>query len=259
MSKSMKTKILTAVVLIAVALPPLIVGGIPLRILIFSVAALTSYEIIALRGNKTNWPLIIFLFLSIVAMYNVPSEYYPAAVGIFIVVLFMIVLFNPSVQIEDITYIFIISTMITLALKGVIHIYMYGGKVMIFVALACFCCDSGAYFFGVSFGKHKLIPRISPKKTWEGAIGGYFSGLIISLIFGLNFVKDLPPLLIWEAAIILPFAAEIGDLAFSSIKRHYGVKDYGSIFPGHGGMLDRIDSLVFCLMIFNSLLLFWEL
>lgn len=260
MSKSMKQRILTGVLLIAIAVPPLVIGGIPLRILIFSVAALASYEIIALRDCTSEWSMIIFLFISIVCMYNVPPQMYPAALAAFITILFLIMLFNKKWQIDDIAYIFIISTIITLALKGVIHIYEYSGLVMIYVAFACYFCDTGAYFFGSFFGKHKMIPRISPKKTWEGAIGGYLTGAFTSLLFGLTLCSQyLPTELIYTASFLLPAIAEIGDLFFSSIKRHYGVKDFGSIFPGHGGVLDRIDSLVFCLMAFNALLLLWRI
>jgi phosphatidate cytidylyltransferase len=256
----MKQRIITALVLILVCLPPLYFGGVSLRILIFSVAALASYEMVSITGDpkKPNWGMILFLFASIVVQYNVPEDYFPMASAFLVIVLFTIVILDARQKLADVAYIYITSSIITLALEGIVRIYdHYGGMVMIFVAFACFGCDTGAYFFGIAMGRHKMCPRISPKKTWEGSIGGYVSGALLSLFFGLLYVKVLPQSLIITASLTLPVIAQIGDLSFSLIKRYYGVKDFGSIFPGHGGLLDRIDSLLFCLMFFNGLLLLW--
>ena len=103
-------------------------------------------------------------------------------------------------------------------------------------------CDMGAYFTGSTFGKHKLCPEISPHKTVEGAAGGIFSSIIVTVILGLCFKKSL-------AAIILltvPFCilGMVGDLFASAIKRAAGIKDYGNLIPGHGGIMDRVDSII---------------
>lgn len=132
-----------------------------------------------------------------------------------------------------------------------------GWMLMLYIAAACYLCDTGAYFFGVAFGKHKMIPEISPNKTWEGSAGGYFSGLIGSLLVGYFGLKELPFTLILCGSLILPLVAQIGDLAFSSIKRNFKIKDFGNLLPGHGGILDRVDSLIFCLMVFNALMIIW--
>ena len=101
-----------------------------------------------------------------------------------------------------------------------------------------------------------MIPRISPKKTWEGAFGGWLTGMVLSLLVGILLIKNININIgfILINSFMLPIIAQIGDLSFSAIKRHYGVKDFGSIFPGHGGVLDRLDSLLFCLMFINSVL-----
>ena len=119
------------------------------------------------------------------------------------------------------------------------------------ILLATYLTDTGAYFAGRFFGRHKLNERISPKKTIEGAIGGYLFGAIGSFLFGYFMVLDLFPL--WYISLIsctMPLAGQLGDLSFSAVKRHFNVKDFGTIFPGHGGVLDRIDSLIFNLLIF---------
>ena len=117
-------------------------------------------------------------------------------------------------------------------------------------------CDIGAYFVGVSMGKTKLCPAISPKKTVEGAIGGIVSsaivGLVITLCFGL-YDKILPVMLL-----TIPFciAGMAGDLFASIIKRKVGIKDYGDLIPGHGGVLDRVDSILFIApLVFSAIFL----
>lgn len=111
--------------------------------------------------------------------------------------------------------------------------------------------DSGAYFAGRFLGKHKLCEAISPKKTIEGAVGGLISGFVASILIGFIFTwiyKDVTinfvPLII--IGLINPVISIFGDLTFSIIKRSCNVKDYGSIMPGHGGMLDRFDSIILC-------------
>ncbi|HZJ86660.1 MAG TPA: phosphatidate cytidylyltransferase, partial [Erysipelothrix sp.] len=107
-------------------------------------------------------------------------------------------------------------------------------------------------FGGSLFGKHKLIERISPNKTVEGAITGYIASVILSLLFARIFI-ELDQTLIYSVSFIIPIISQLGDLTFSMIKRHYGIKDFGYIFPGHGGVLDRIDSIIFSLIAFNML------
>ena len=111
--------------------------------------------------------------------------------------------------------------------------------------------DAGGFFIGASFGKHKLCPKISPKKTVEGAIGGILfcdlTAVIIGLIFHFCVMPDAN-INFWALILLGVIDAPVsilGDLSFSLIKRNYGIKDYGSIFPGHGGMLDRFDSIIF--------------
>ena len=110
--------------------------------------------------------------------------------------------------------------------------------------LGTWICDSGAYFVGKAYGKRPFFPRISPKKTWEGAIAGLVTGVITVVLLG-HFMLGLS--IGWGVllGVLLVLAATFGDLAESVIKRQVGVKDSGALIPGHGGVLDRVDSLLF--------------
>ena len=103
-------------------------------------------------------------------------------------------------------------------------------------------CDMGAYFVGVTMGKHKLCPDLSPKKTVEGAVGGIVSSVIVTLIISLCFAKSL----VIPMLLTIPFCVlgMLGDLFASAIKRSVGLKDYSNLIPGHGGILDRVDSII---------------
>lgn len=109
--------------------------------------------------------------------------------------------------------------------------------------------DIGAYFFGKQFGKHKLAPVVSPKKTWEGSIGGTACTVAILILavwaLGRNGYVGLNIRYLVNYLLIASCISQIGDLTFSAIKRIAGIKDYGTLLPGHGGILDRFDSLLF--------------
>ena len=122
------------------------------------------------------------------------------------------------------------------------------GRLYVLLPLvAAFCSDSGAYFAGIYLGKHKATP-VSPKKSWEGYIGGVLTGIITMLIYGVILMLckyEVNFIYMAVYGIIGAVITALGDLAFSYIKREYGIKDYGNLIPGHGGMLDRFDSMTF--------------
>ena len=127
--------------------------------------------------------------------------------------------------------------------------YHHGPFIVLLPLLAAWGADTCALFAGMFFGRHKLAPVVSPKKTVEGAIGGVIGGavlvLLAALIMNATLKLGLP---LWAAVVLGACGAilgEIGDLSFSVIKRQTGIKDYGHIFPGHGGVLDRFDSVIF--------------
>lgn len=121
-----------------------------------------------------------------------------------------------------------------------------------------FSCDSAAYFAGITLGRHKVTPHVSPNKTLEGCIGGFAGGIVLALVYGLilracRLEVNFPALLIY--GFLGSLVCQIGDLAFSAVKRCCGVKDYGNLLPGHGGALDRFDSMMFVAPLIEILML----
>lgn len=144
----------------------------------------------------------------------------------------------------------------------------YGNWMLMLIFVCAWLTDTGAYFTGRALGKHKLIPHVSPNKTVEGAVGGVITAIISCIIYLMLYVKFaeggtlsgwLPFIFIAGAIIggVSSVFAQLGDLAASAIKRDTGVKDFGKIFPGHGGFMDRFDSVLFIAPIIYALIHIW--
>ncbi len=130
------------------------------------------------------------------------------------------------------------------------------GAQIYFCLATTFMSDIGAYFIGVKFGKHKLIPRVSPKKSVEGAVAGLFSSTAASLITASIFSLPFMSWYIVAVGVLAGIAAQVGDLIESALKRAGGYKDSGHLLPGHGGVLDRIDSLLMSIPVIYIFFLF---
>ncbi len=134
-----------------------------------------------------------------------------------------------------------------------------GNIILLSVFIFIWLNDTGAFIVGSLLGKHKMFPRISPKKSWEGLVGGFIFTIASSVLIS-HLTADTQPLMLWQwicLAVIVSTAATLGDLVESLLKRTAGVKDSGNIIPGHGGILDRIDSLLLvspCVVIYLSLI-----
>ena len=240
-----------------------------------------------LAALLTYWPIFIRLFDALTSntepftlhVYPYFDTLYASIpimmVGIF-ALFFNVVLFK-NFTVRDACFIFTTVTLISLGFQSILFLRYYPLKgfvhaegtpffnlentfisslLIIYVLLATVLTDIGAYFVGIFFGKNKINPRISPKKTWEGFIGGVVISSSLSFLFAFILAYYKHPILegvfdikhwynILILSILLPLFATLGDFVFSSIKRYYEIKDYGKIMPGHGGVLDRADSIIF--------------
>ncbi len=273
----MKKRIITAAILIAIAVPLLYFGG-WCTVVFSAVVAIGGVIEILKTGKGQHWnpavyiitmlaALIIFLWYFIISYIDgtasfgtIPSPYI-VRVNIVVLAIFLIMLLAVEVttkefMVNDVFYLFTMTFLICVASQGIVFIReTLGIKAIGYVVFTTYCCDTFALVCGMLFGKHKFAPITSPKKTWEGVIGGVAMATILGTAFYAIFPYSTNPNGYWIAAIlalILGIGAVWGDLIFSSIKRQCRIKDFGTIFPGHGGMLDRVDSLLLNLLIFIS-------
>ena len=183
--------------------------------------------------------------------------------------------FVPDFGAEDIGRCFLAIVYVSLGFASFMTLRFMGMRFVIYLILVVMGTDIFALVFGISFGKHKMAPLISPKKSWEGAIGGTLSALVLGTMFVMlyqNISNILPGietkdffegilnldafnpvlfvLFILVLTISMSISGQIGDLVASKLKRCFGIKDYSNLFPGHGGVLDRFDSLMYSSVIF---------
>jgi len=253
----MKQKIITGLLLFAILFPALYVGGWPLRAVVIGFLTISAYEVVIATGTKLPVWLVVPILAMVFVLGAIDEAYLLPTIMTVIISLFIILVLLEELTLNDMTYLFIMVLMMAFTLRSVAAIQDYGTRLVVYIASITYATDTCAYFAGHAFGKHKLNPRISPKKTVEGSIGGWVGGFLIGMLFGYVFIRNIPFDLILLSSFVLPVIGQFGDLAFSAVKRHYGIKDFGSIFPAHGGVLDRIDSLIFNLMTFFVLMNFF--
>lgn len=250
-------RIITALVIIAIVIPPLIVGGPLLYALVGLIMVVGGVELMQLTPNYRRMPPVFYVVIMLIcfALLFFGAKYHFLVISISVIAILSLPIFILRLTSRDC---FIISTVFVLFYafaSSFVAIHEYNSMLIWFIILATYACDTGAYFSGYFFGKRKLCERISPKKTIEGAIGGIIVSCIASIIFAFFLLKQEPLGLVVCATLTMPIVSQIGDLAFSSIKRNYDIKDFSNIFPGHGGFMDRIDSLVYNLVFFYALLI----
>lgn len=223
---------------------------------------LAAFEFYRINGVSKNLPLTIFGIVWTLLLIIRP--YYPdqlplqlllvSALGISLIMLVFLpkkegLFLNWAWMLGGALYIgWLLSYLVALRLEPGTVSYPNLGRDFVFLTLfVTFGSDTAAYFIGKAIGKHKLAPQISPGKTWEGTIAGVLGAAIVGWLFTLSTPLQLP--LTWWQAILLgalvSVFGQLGDLAESLLKRNCGVKDSGGIMPGHGGLLDRLDSILF--------------
>ncbi len=258
----MKTRIMSGVVMGAIVAAMLTLGllwnSIVIVIGLAILCAIACYELLHnAAGIEDKFSLIGACVLSAVAVLCYPYLHFfnAAATVYFVFAAFMVLKNHKDFSLSHIAILCALPIAISYSFFSLACLAIESEKLYALLLLinVSSVCDMGAYFVGVTLGKHKLCPELSPKKTVEGAIGGIVSSLIVSLILGICYSKNL--LLLLPSTVVLCIVGMVGDLFASSIKRSVGLKDYGNLIPGHGGILDRFDSILMITPLLCSLFL----
>lgn len=252
----MLQRIISGLAIVVIVIPPLLFGGILLKLLVAAILLVAGFEVFKLLPNYRRTPkwlylgVVVYLFVIL----QIPADALTSFFAIGCVILMALPVFFKMMTSEDSFMLVAIYTLFYLFAYAFEQIYIVNPLYVWLVILATYACDTGAYFTGYFVGKRKLCERISPKKTIEGAIGGVVISYVVSIIYIVTVFKGYDIMLVVLGILTLPIISQVGDLVFSVIKRNHGIKDFSNIFPGHGGFLDRLDSLFFNLVWFYALL-----
>lgn len=306
----MKTRLITGIILIGILVPLVLIEELflPLQIVFILFALVGSHEMLKLysKERKFSWKIKIVAMFSTVLIYSAILNFWSGNrsnenmtfapnlnqfiswgpnVGLAMVILAVLLqlsllVFSQSFDGKDIGKTLSTSIYIGFGVSSIMMLRLMGVRFIVYLFLITIMTDVFAYVFGMLFGKHKMIERISPKKTWEGAVGGTVMATVVAGLFALlygslfenepitifhlfskqangefvDFPQYLKVILIFGVTLCASIVSQVGDLVASRLKRTYDVKDFGNIFPGHGGFLDRFDSAIltamFLLMVF---------
>lgn len=250
------TRLISGIVLVILAVFFLAKGGTSLFLVSMAISLIGLFELYRVMKIEHELPGIVG-YLAVLAYYALlwfDAEKYMTFLSIASLMLLMTiyVVTFPKFGTEQITVAFF-----GIFYVGLMFSYLYqvrsmpDGKYLVWlIVLSSWGCDTCAYCVGMLIGKHKLTPKLSPKKTIEGAIGGVAGAAVLGFLYGIYFKQSIvdlarPEIVSAAACAIAAVISQIGDLAASAIKRNHGVKDYGHLIPGHGGILDRFDSMIF--------------
>jgi phosphatidate cytidylyltransferase len=263
----MKIRSLTSAIILAVMVPVLIFSKYliyPIALAIFAVAAV--FELLRVIGVHKNYKISIPAYIMAAALpvltHDIFLDQNPelqknymlfAVATVFAYMLYIMALAvfsDGELRFSKVAEVFLAVTYVVMSFTALCLLrYIRNGTWCFFlVFLSAWGTDVGAYCVGSLIGKHKLLPKVSPKKSIEGAVGGTVVAILLFMLYGFAVSKftELTPnyLLLGIEGAVLSVISQIGDLIASLIKREYGVKDYGRILPGHGGIMDRFDSIL---------------
>lgn len=251
-SENLKKRIISAIVMILIVLPLIVFGGLYLKIGTVVLGACSMYELLK---QKNNMPLFIKIISIISVMLVI---YFSNSFSIFSNLYFFPILFllffisvvfieeKEKYNLSDALY--VIGSIIFISISFIAFNMIREKSIFYFVyiILIATMTDTFALFGGTLFGKHKLCPKISPNKTIEGSVIGTIFGVFISVLFIVFTCKlNINIFVLILITLLLSIIGQFGDLFFSSIKRSFNIKDFSNLIPGHGGILDRLDSLIF--------------
>lgn len=257
----MRDRIISGAIIAGVFLAAFFLGPVAFKILIGVVAILAYKEIITLPKvkNKLNIPIIILGLISFMSLIYVVNDNYALYVGVsYQTLAFMLFsLIIPTIvskkyDTETSLFMFTLLLLIGLSLNSILMLDMANKYLLLYIVIVIAATDVFALLIGKYVGTHKLS-SISPKKTVEGSLGGIVCSSIIGTFYYLAVIGNIGVLRIVFMSILISVFGQIGDLFFSKIKRENNLKDYSNLIKGHGGILDRIDSLIFGVLLYTLL------
>ncbi len=262
----MRIRTITSAIIIAALVPFVIFSQYLIYPIVLALCSLLAvFELLRVIGVEKMWIISVPAYiiaptlpLCSYLVHNVEIQklYYIllAVAVIFSYMMYMMsvaVFSKGKITIVSIAEVFLTVSYVVISFTSLclVRYFHHGLFLMGLVFIGAWVCDSAAYIVGSLFGRHKLIPEISPKKTVEGAVGGVAVTVVACILYGFLvdlFTTDVTPdyLVLGVSGLLLSVVAQLGDLIASLIKREHGVKDYGKLLPGHGGIMDRFDSIL---------------
>ena len=276
----MLKRTLTALVMFIILVPLVVLGGWFFTSLGMILSYVAGYELLNMMEKeepifkKLKYVSPLYNVLLVLSFKLMPEMIMPLVI-ITILSFLALGVFRPNFSVKSVINLILVYIYSGLLLGITLYIRLMGDTDWLskgfylfgYLLLTVIFTDIGAYAIGCTIGKHKLCPTLSPKKSVEGAVGGIIVGTIIGMIyyfvinkycidyslFGFTYKNEW--IIVLFITIILTISTEIGDLVASKFKRHYDIKDYGNLFPGHGGVMDRFDSLIFSGALLYALLI----
>ena len=263
----MKQRVISAIIALMIFVPVIIIGGKVFNIAFYILTLIGLREFMNAREKEKKFPefirLISYVLISFLYYVNTVdagmsfSIDYRIIAGMSLALLLPVILYHDEkvYNVRDAFYLLGGVFFLGFAMSLFYMYRMHSLSLFIFLFLITVVTDSYAYFTGMLIGKTKLVESISPKKTWEGTIGGSLVGTFVCTVYYLTVIDPNASIVVIAfIVLLLSIIGQLGDLFFSAIKRRFRVKDFSNLMPGHGGVLDRLDSIIFVMLTFTFFL-----
>lgn len=264
----MKQRIISAIVMLLIIIPIFIIGGNLFKVGVLLVAMLGMKEYLDIKETKKEIPILVkllaYLFIPLILFTITVNDKLQMIIdfriitGLILCLLTLVVLYHKreTYSINDANYVFMGVIFLGIVMSLFNTYFEMNRNLLLYLIIITVMTDTFALIVGMLIGRHKLLEVVSPKKTWEGSIGGTLFGTFISTCFYITVVDPKVSLpLIIGITMFLSIIGQFGDLFFSAVKRYFGKKDFSNLMPGHGGILDRLDSLIFVLLAYSFFLI----
>lgn len=256
----MKKRVISALVALAIIIPLICVGGTAFNVGVYIISVIALKEFMDMKAVKKPLPifiqLIAYIFMTLIILVDKKVDMfftldYRILTSLFMAFLLPTIFYHERTKysINDSFYTIGGLLFLSISMSLLVLVRSISLELLVFLLLIPMITDIFAYVGGMLIGKHKLLEEISPKKTVEGMVVGTLMGVFVSAMY-YHTVIDVEFSKLWLLVIctFLSVLGQLGDLVFSAIKRHFGKKDFSNLMPGHGGILDRLDSIIFVIL-----------